>query len=357
MGTLDEIYINFAISSFEKIEMTKLSKISGDGYSHDIFTKKLLLNDEIDTEKVLWSRIKPFLRDYENKDSGCILIDDTILNKPHTKESDMVCWHYDHTVGKSVKGISMLNFHYTDDSGISIPLGYEVITKSEVEFDKKKGKEVRKSLYSKNEIMRDKLEILNFHNEVKYRYILMDKWFASVENLVFIDEILKKSFICPLKKNRKVALSSEDKKNGKYVSIASVDTEGLSGRRVYLEGIEKPLKITKQVFTNGDDDSLAYLYLISNDIDLTSNQILEIYKRRWKIEEYHKSLKQNLKIEHSPTKVETSQRNHLFLSVCGFIKLEKLRLNYNMNHTRIKEKIYIEAIKIAYQKVGELQCA
>jgi hypothetical protein len=35
MGTLDEIYINFAISSFEKIEMTKLSEISGDGYSHD----------------------------------------------------------------------------------------------------------------------------------------------------------------------------------------------------------------------------------------------------------------------------------------------------------------------------------
>ena len=98
----------------------------------------------------------------------------------------------------------------------------------------------------------------------------MDKWFASVENLVFIDEILKKSFICPLKKNRKVALSSEDKKNGKYVSIASVDTEGLSGRRVYLEGIEKPLKITKQVFTNGDDDSLAYLYLISIDIDSIS---------------------------------------------------------------------------------------
>jgi len=357
MEHLKEIYINFAISSFEKIEMTKLSKITGGGYSHDIFTKKLLLNDEIDTDKALWREVKPFLRNYENEEDGCILIDDTILNKPHTKESDMVCWHYDHTQGKSVKGILMLNFHYTDRSGISIPLGYEIITKTQKSFDEKRQKERRISLFSKNEIMRDKLEILNFHNKLKYRYILMDKWFASVENLVFIDEVLKKRFICPLKKNRKVALSLEDKNNGRYVSISTVDTEGSSSRLIYLEGVEKPLKITRQVFKNGDDGEPTYLYLVTNDIDLTSQKILEIYQRRWKIEEYHKSLKQNLKIEHSPTKVETSQLNHLFLSVCGFIKLEKLRLNYNLNHFALKEKIYIEALTVAYQKVRNLNSA
>jgi len=42
MQKLQEIYINFTISSFEKIEMTKLSKITG--MSHDMFTKGLLLN-------------------------------------------------------------------------------------------------------------------------------------------------------------------------------------------------------------------------------------------------------------------------------------------------------------------------
>ena len=38
-------------------------------------------------------------------------------------------------------------------------------------------------------------------------------------------------------------------------------------------------------------------------------------------------------------------------------KLEKLRLNYKMNHFALKEKIYIEALKVAYQKVGELMVA
>jgi transposase len=108
---------------------------------------------------------------------------------------------------------------------------------------------------------------------------------------------------------------------------------------------------------NGDDGESTYLYLVTNDIELSFDEVLKIYKRRWKIEEYHKSLKQNLKIEHSPTKVEISQRNHMHLSVCGFIKLEKLRLNYKMNHFAIKEKIYIEALKVAYEKVRELMVA
>ncbi len=96
--------------------------------------------------------------------------------------------------------------------------------------------------------------------------------------------------------------------------------------------------------------------MTTNDIDLSFQQTLGIYQKRWKIEEYHKSLKQNLKIEHSPTKVELSQRNHINLTIGAFIKLEKLRLNYKMNHFAIKEKIYIEALKVAYQKVRELKC-
>ena len=71
MKKLKEIYINFTISSFGKIEMTKLSKLTGK--SHDIFTKSLLLNSSIDDDRKLWQSIKPFLRAYENEDSGCII--------------------------------------------------------------------------------------------------------------------------------------------------------------------------------------------------------------------------------------------------------------------------------------------
>ena len=134
MQQLQDIYINFALSSFEKIEMTKLSKLTGK--SHDVFTKHLLLDNSLDDDKKLWRSIKPFLRDYENEESGCILIDDMLMHKPWTKVNDVVCWHYDHVSQRMGKGILMLNFHYTDATGISIPLGYEIITKTEEKWSK-----------------------------------------------------------------------------------------------------------------------------------------------------------------------------------------------------------------------------
>ena len=209
MQKLQEIYINFTLSSFGKIEMTKLSTLTGS--SHDVFTKHLLLNNELDDDRKLWQSIKPFLRDYENKESGCIVIDDMLMHKPWTKINEIVCWHYDHVSQKQQKGILMLNFHYTDATGISIPLGYELITKTEDKWSEKHQKNIKKSLFTKNEIMQDKLHILHYNNEVKYKYILFDKWFASISNLVFIEEELKKKFVCPIKSNRKIALTQEER--------------------------------------------------------------------------------------------------------------------------------------------------
>jgi len=357
MSNLFGIYQDFLISSTGKIEVTKIAKVLGKGFCHDRFTKQLLLNEDLDDDIKLWKNIKPFLRDYENESNGCLIIDDMLMHKPSSKVNGTIAWHYDHVSQKMQKGILMLNFNYTDDTGISIPLGYEIITKTEDVWSKEHNKFIKKSMFTKNEIMRDKLMILVTSNQVKCKYVLFDKWFASVENLVFINDTLKKKFVCPIKSNRKIAITKEDKDKGNYVNISNVDIEACSSRLIYLEGYNDPINLIKQVVKNGDDGKSVYLYLITNDITLNFQEVLNIYKKRWKIEEYHKSLKQNLKIEHSPTKVETSQRNHIHLCVCAFIKLEKLRLNYNLNHFALKEKIYIEALKVAYKKVVELKCA
>ena len=76
-----------------------------------------------------------------------------------------------------------------------------------------------------------------------------------------------------------MALTLEDKLKGNYVSIEDVDIGSCSSRLIYIKGYENPLKVTKQVFKDGDDDESPYLYLVTNDIDLTSEKILEIYKR------------------------------------------------------------------------------
>lgn len=63
MEKLIDIYIDFLISSFGKIEMTKLSELLDGIYSHDVFTKMLLNYDKaIDIDKELWHRAKGLLR-------------------------------------------------------------------------------------------------------------------------------------------------------------------------------------------------------------------------------------------------------------------------------------------------------
>jgi hypothetical protein len=120
MNDLSSIYQDFLISSFEKIEVTKSAKVLGKGFSHDRFTKQLLLNEDLDDDAKLWKTIKAFLRDYENEENGCIIIDDMLMHKPSSSVNGTIAWHFDHVSQTMKKGILMLNFHYTDDSGISI---------------------------------------------------------------------------------------------------------------------------------------------------------------------------------------------------------------------------------------------
>jgi hypothetical protein len=48
------------------------------------------------------------VRETEHED-GVLIFDDTIQEKPYTDENELVCWHFDHTKGSSVKGINLLN--------------------------------------------------------------------------------------------------------------------------------------------------------------------------------------------------------------------------------------------------------
>ncbi|NQY10303.1 MAG: transposase, partial [Flavobacteriales bacterium] len=49
----------------------------------------------------------------------------------------------------------------------------------------------------------------------------------------------------------------------------------------------------------------------SNDLGADSKQITTIYKKRWKVEEYHKSIKSNTCFAKSPSRTTTTQKNIL----------------------------------------------
>ena len=101
-------------------------------------------------------------------------------------------------------------------------------------------------------------------NRISFDYVLNDVWYASSENMRHLKEELKKEFIMPIKSNRKVAFSLEDKKDGNYEQVGSVQLEPNTTKRVYLEQVPFGLLLCKQVFTN-EDGSEGVVYLVSSN--------------------------------------------------------------------------------------------
>jgi hypothetical protein len=344
-----DIYTDYLISSFGLTTQTGLSRLLNGAISHDRIQR--FLSQEPKTGKDLWLTVKPYVRQVQ-ADDGVIIVDDSIAEKPHTDENDIICWHYDHTKGHSIKGINFITALYHVDD-ISLPVNYHLVAKTEVYSDTKTGQQKRKSPVTKNGVYRQLLRQVN-QNQIPFRYVLNDVWFASAENMRFVKHELERDFIMPLKTNRKVALSLEDKQQGRYVRVDALVIEPNTVLPIYLEGVDFPLHMVKQVFTNADA-SIGILYLVTSDLDLTDDGITTIYGKRWNVEPYHKSLKQNASLSKSPTKTVTTQSNHFFASLCAYIKLEMLKVSTKINHFALKAKLYINALRSAFQTLDTLQ--
>jgi hypothetical protein len=269
--------------------------------------------------------------------------------------NDMINYHFDHTQGRSVKGINVISFLYNaSETNIQLPIAYEIVTKPITFIDAKTGKEKRKSEVSKNEIVRDRLTFLTLRSHVKYGYVVFDTWFSSNDNFKLIHHKLKKCFVAALKTNRTIALSMDDKLHGKFVKVGELDIQSGSRTEVWIKGLDFPAYLTKQVFTN-KDGSTGELYLVCNDTELTYEQQTVIYQARWKVEEFHKSAKQNASLGKSPTKYEVTQSNHIFCSMISVCKLELLKIKHRKNHFAIKSQLYIKAIKAAFDELQVLK--
>ncbi len=334
VNNLSILYEEMLIVSPGLITATNISRALDNEISHDKITR--LLSSETYTEKYLWQKAKPLCHEISSS-TAVFIVDDSIQEKPYTKENELICWHFDHSKQRHLKGVNFLTgLYYSND--ISVPVSVEFVTKPK-KVKNKQGKEVRKSKVSKNELFRKIAE--HACNNLMFSYLLADSWFGNSKNMAFINGQNRK-FIFAIKSNRQLALSREDKEKGNFVSIKTLELEGRS-MVVYVKQLVFPIVVTSQVFKNGDDT--ATLYLASNDLNLTGEQMATIYQKRWKVEEYHKSIKSNTGFAKSPTKTVKTQKSHFIASIVAFNKLELLKIRRNQNHFALSKYLMTIAMK------------
>lgn len=270
-----DIYSDYLITQNNYATATGLSQMLDGQISHDKITR--FLNSDIATSKDLWQYIKPNVRKIEESKGGVLILDDSIEEKPYTDENEIVAWHYSHAKHTCVKGINLLSclVRYGDNA---FPVAFELIRKDVLFCDVKTKKEKRQSSINKNELFRSMVE-QSIKNEILFDYVLADNWFGSNENMRFIHYDMKKKFIMGIKSNRLVACE-EDGKKGQYQNLSSLNLKDGEKRIVSLKNCSFSVALITKIFKN-EDGSTGTLYLVTNDLENSADQIYEIYKKRY----------------------------------------------------------------------------
>jgi hypothetical protein len=351
MKTDKDLYTDYLISSFGPTTATGLSKLLDKAISHDDVTR--FLSQVESGSKALWEQVKPSVRAAEKaldkQEVGLLVIDDSIIEKAYTDENGLVTVHYDHSKDRYVKGINLVSALLVLGT-VVLPVAYELVVKT-LRCTIKDKKEVWKSERTKNEMFRDMVSAC-VRNSLRFTYVLCDSWYTNSENIKHVLG-LKKHLIGAVKSNLEVALSLQDKKAGKFVKLNQLQLE-LGLKQVYIRQLEVPVSLAKDIFIN-EDGSQAVQYLLCSDLTLSFQQIITTYQKRWGVEEYHKSLKQNTAVAKAPVKTINTQANHLFASICAFVKLERLKMVEHTNHFALKTKLFVKATQAAFNELAQLK--
>jgi hypothetical protein len=343
MDKLLDIYSDYLIAQNHYATATGLSDLLEGRISHDRITR--FLNGKELTSKELWEYIKPEIRKIEQDTGGVLILDDTIEEKMHTNENEIICWHYSHSKGRCVKGVNLLSclVRYGD---VALPISYEPIHKDVLFCDVATKKIKRQSSISKNQMFRSMIAQA-MTNNVKFEYILADTWFGAKKNMEFIHDDMKKKLIFGIKAHRLIASSEEEQKKGQYQNLHTLPLKDGEKRIVWIKDVSFPVALMTKIFKN-EDGSTGILYLVTNDLESSADRIYDVYQKRWRIEEYHQSIKQNASLEKSPTKVIQSQKNHILASIIAYCKLEFLTIKTTLSHFGIKYMLLMKANRMAF---------
>lgn len=306
------LYVQFLLAVQNNFTCTELSNVApSSDIAHDAVTR--LLSREKLTPKILWKNVKAHV----DTKQGLLIADDCVLDKQYALNTDLVHWQYSGTHHRLVQGIGLETLLWTSHGNEHIPVDYRIYDK---DTDGK----------TKNQHFRDMITLAH-HRGFRPAYVLIDTWYTALDNLKHLDA-QHYLWIAPLRKNRVISTKPHRQEHLEDIDIPQ------EGRRVHLKGYGF-ITVFKIVSHDGDVE-----YIATNDLNLTRSDVEGIYAKRWKIEEYHRGLKQQTGIAKCQARKARSQRNHIWASLHAFVALELHRLKTGISWQEAKKSIAREAI-------------
>jgi len=178
--------------------------------------------------------------------------------------------------------------------------------------------------------------------QLAFSKVLMDSWYASQKLMAHIDG-LGKVYYCPLEKNRLV----DDTGGGfKYKPVEKLEwtsQEFESGKLIKIRNFpaNKKVKLFRvTVSTNRTE------YLVTNDLTQQDRtEVKKVCSQRWKIEEFHRELKQLTGIEAYQCRKALIQRNHIACAILAWNFLKKIARMAGKTVYQLKHKLLSDYLK------------
>ncbi|QOV22108.1 IS701 family transposase [Anabaenopsis elenkinii] len=302
--------INYTITNLAE----HLEQISHDAINYYLKREKL-------TPRLLWENVKDII---EGDANGYIIFDDSVLDKRYSQEIEMVRRQYSGNEHGVVKGIGVVSCVYVNPQVKRFWVVDYRIFNPDVD-----GK-------TKIDHVKDMLSNLVYQKLLPFDTVLMDTWYAVNSLMLYIDS-LEKVYYCPLKNNR-LFDDRLGKEKYKRIELLEWSEEELEcGKIIKIKGFpaQKKVKLFRVAVSNNRTD-----YVATNDLSQSStNVVQEVCKIRWKIEEFHREIKQLTGIESCQCRQARLQRNHIACAMLVWIRLKNLAYQTGQTVYQIKHNL------------------
>lgn len=298
-----------------------------EGLEHDSVWRHL--NGSKLSSKVIWEGVH---KDIEFSEKGYLLFDDSVQPKPRSKKIGLARWQYSGTTGDVMMGIGIVNcVYYNPDID-----RYWIIDARVYDPDQ----DGKKKYEHLQEMMLKAIE-----RGVVFRTVLMDTWYAINKIMCWIDG-LGYQFVCPIRSNRLVLDRWSNPESPAYCAVKDLpwnEAELSVGKDAKLKECKLKLKLFQLTTHPGRTD-----YVVTNDHETvcTSEDATKACAFRWKIEQYHREVKQNTGIGKCQARNTRAQRKHILTSILAWIVLHAKASAMKTNIYQIKNRPLLE-----YQKM------
>jgi len=287
--------------------------------SHDKVNR--YLRDVKIQPRLLWEQVEG---DIVQHAAGYILFDDTVLDKNHSHKIELVNKQYSGNAKGLIKGIGLVNCVYVNPETQQYwIIDYRIYDKAT------DGK-------SKLDHAQEMLKHTTAVKKIAYRYVLMDSWYATKKLMMYIDS-LNKIFYCPLKKNRLVDDSGGQRK---YIAVSDLqwsESEERDGKLIKIHKFPKNYKVQlfRVVVTESRTD-----WVVTNDTTQKNrDDVQQVCAIRWKIEQFHREIKQLTGIEANQCRKARIQRNHIGCSILVWVSFSRLAKKLGQTMYQLKQAL------------------